>query len=204
MHLVKGGYMRVFRCLSALELTNIYKGKKDTPALIKGDNTHYYQEGIRYKHFFRYEEDAKSYFYRNHFAILSSLEHYVAFMVVNIPNNILDQYLGYGFYNNDTNILTGETKIVAEYAIPEELIKAEYIVEVNNAIECRGFCEGEYLLYLDMIKSLEERFNHDYDMVVDFLCSKRLQDILGVEDDPREEKEIDIEEAKDGVLLRFP
>lgn len=43
--------MRIFRCISARELTNMYKGINDRDAVVIGENTHRYESGKDYVHF---------------------------------------------------------------------------------------------------------------------------------------------------------
>ena len=51
--------MRIFRCISARELTNMYIGINDRDAVVMGENTHRYEYGKEYVHFFRYSQDAE-------------------------------------------------------------------------------------------------------------------------------------------------
>lgn len=51
--------MRIFRCISVRKLTNMYKGINDRDAVVMGENTHRYESGKEYVHFFRYSQDAE-------------------------------------------------------------------------------------------------------------------------------------------------
>ena len=40
--------MRVYRCVSAREITNMYKGENERIPLVKGENTHTYNDNENY------------------------------------------------------------------------------------------------------------------------------------------------------------
>lgn len=182
--------MRVYRIISAREITNMYKGLDERRAVVQGENTHRYETGISYIHFFRYYESAE-YFFKRPRVSMNSLDEYIAYMTVNIPNDILRKRIGYGFYNLDTKPFDFYNIPIPEYAIKQEEMSPEYIVEINSFVKHEyQNLNGEYEKYLELIKKLSKLYNYDFHKIADYLEKCNLEELLNVKDDDRTESEI--------------
>ena len=182
--------MRVYRVISAREITNVYKNKSERVAIVEGENTHKYENNASYIHFFRYYESAEQYFKKYHIS-LNSQDKYIAFMVANIPNEILRMALGYGFYNLEEDFFNAYSIPIPEYAIKKELMLPKYVVEVNNNISYEYKNENnEYEKYLNLIKKLAKGYDYDFQEVANYLQTCNLEDLLNVHDDDRTESQI--------------
>lgn len=122
--------MRVYRCIKLQEVINKYKNESNEKIKTPNLNTHMYYDDKEYIHFFRYYEFAEYYFNLNKDGSYDRVnDNYILFMVANIPDEILIKYKGFGFYE-----LNNEETIIPEYAIPTELFKSEYIVNITNKL----------------------------------------------------------------------
>lgn len=180
--------MRVYRCISAREITAMYKGKNEREALLKGQNTHKYEISKKYIHFFRYSQSAE-YFKDTLLYTMNPLDKYVAFMTANIPNNILKKYIGYGIYNSERMDLEHLGYVpLPEYAIPEEEFSKDFIVQVNTQIDSRLKSDyKEYRKYLLLIDILFNKYKN-LDEVLKIIQANDLEKILDVKDDDRTEE----------------
>lgn len=194
--------MRVYRVITAREITNLYRGELKREATVKGANTHNYQAGVDYIHFFRYQESAQ-YYQDVDFCNLSSEDKRIAFMVANIPNEILKEHMGYGYYNGVDKMFEWEPIPLPEYAIPNELFKPEYIVEVNAYISSKYQRSDptEYSRYLWLVKELLEKYDNHY-TVGRKLSNLDLAELLGVTDENRTEDEIFSDKIKEFRKIR--
>lgn len=52
--------MRVYSCITAREVTNMYKGEYEPSAIIKGENSHKYEKKLY--PFFKYSQSAEYFF----------------------------------------------------------------------------------------------------------------------------------------------
>lgn len=195
--------MRVYRTITANEITNLYRGEQDRNiSIIKGENTHEYQEGVDYIHFFRFHESAE-YYHNNTFAMQNPR---IAYMVANVPNEILKETIGYGYYNGvetDITKLEGTTLPLPEYAIPKDLFRTEYIIEVNNHIGYEYKRKNdEYKRYLELVASLLERYDYNHYTVGRVLHNMNLEELLGITDDDRNENEIFHDKMKEFRKIR--
>lgn len=139
--------MRVYRIISAREITNMYKGSNERTAVIQGENTHKYELSSSYIHFFRYYESAE-YFFKRDCMSMNCLDEYIVYMIANIPNEILRKRIGYGFYNLDEKPFSCYYIPIPEYAIKQEEMRPEYIVEINNFVKYEyQNSNGEYEKY---------------------------------------------------------
>lgn len=181
--------MRVYRCISAREITNFYKGRNDRQALVKGQNTHKYNEE-KCIHFFRYSQSAE-YFKKSIWTEMNPLDRYVLFMTANIPNEILREHIGYGFYNSDGIKIKHPGYIpLPEYAIPESKFNVEYIVEINDIINPKLVSnDKEYNKYLKLLDTLYFKYK-DYSQIGKKLSISNLEKILEIKDDGRTEEQI--------------
>ncbi len=181
--------MRVYRIISAREITNVYKGIDERRAVVCGENTHRYEKGTSYIHFFRYYESAE-YYFKKYRVSMNHIDEYIAYMTANIPNDILRQRMGYGFYD------IGETFSyynipIPEYAIKQEEMDPKYIVEVNSFVKHEYKNQnGEYQKYLKLMKKLSKQYSYDFSKIVEYLESCNLEELLGVKDDDRTEDEM--------------
>lgn len=195
--------MRVFRSITAEEITNLYRGKSNLDLNItRGENTHEYQTGVEYIHFFRYYEAAE--FYHQHsFSIHNP---HIAYMVANIPNELLRKTIGYGFYNGiETELkeLNWTTLPLPEYAIQKETFKPEYVVEVNKYIPYEyKRKDEEYKQYLKLVLRLLETYDYNHYTVGRVLNSMDLESLLDVIDDDRTESEILGDKMKEFSKIR--
>lgn len=191
--------MRVYRCIKLQEIINKYKNENnkqiDNPDL----NTHIYESGKEYIHFFRYDEFAKYYFNLGKDGSYESInDNYVLFMTANIPKAILDKYKGFGFYS-----LNYEEIIMPEYAIPVEEFSSDYIVDITNkpmSFYIRKNENEEYKRYLQLIRNLMQTTNDVKSIVMDLLKID-LEKLIGVKVDDRSEEEI--AEESNNLLLNF-
>ena len=184
-----GDTMRVYRCLTAREIENIFKGEKEVIPLIRGNNTHQYDTTKSYIHFFRYSQSAEFY-HRAYIRTCDPLDNYIAYMVANIPNEILRQYIGYGFYPGVEPFYEHNIPL-PEYAIPEELFKKEYIVRINNFINYEYQSNSdEYQKYLELVGNLLKNYNGNINYVAGALHYSNLEELLEVIDDDRTENQI--------------
>ncbi len=182
--------MRVYRIISAREITNMYQGSKERCAVVKGQNTHHYEDGTSYIHFFRYSESAEYYFKRYRVS-MNHLDEYIAYMTANIPGDILRNRMGYGFYNLEEAPFDSFDIPIPEYAIPEEEMKPEYIVEVNSFIKYEYKKNNEeYQKYLELMRQLSNQYQYDFYKIAKYLEGCNLEELLGVKDDDRTESEI--------------
>lgn len=181
--------MRVYRIISAREITNVYKGLRERQAVVQGENTHRYEKGVSYIHFFRYYESAE-YYFKKYQASMDSLDEYIAYMVANIPNDILRKRIGYGFYDLGADFYSYNIPI-PEYAIKQEEMSPEFIVEINSSVKYEyKDLKGEYEKYLELIKRLAGEYNYDFHKIAAYLEGCSLEELLGVKDDDRTESEI--------------
>ena len=182
--------MRVYRIISAREITNVYKGLEERHAVVQGENTHQYEKGVSYIHFFRYYESAE-YFFKRYRVSMNDLDEYVLYMTANIPNDILKNRLGYGFYELDQKPFNIYNIPIPEKKKKKEEMKPEYIVEINNFVKHEYKNQnGEYQKYLEHMKVLAEKYNYDFHKVAKYLEDCSLKELLGVEEDDRTEDEI--------------
>lgn len=195
--------MRVYRTITTEEITNLYRGERNKDINItKGENTHKYNKGVDYVHFFRYHESAV-FFYTNHYTMNNP---YVAYMVANIPNDILVETIGYGYYNGittDIPELVGTTIPLPEYAIPRNLMKPEYVIRVSNRIDYEYERKNnEYNNYLELVVRLLEIYDYNHYTVGRMLHKMNLEEALGVVDDTRTEDEIFHDKMKEFSKIR--
>lgn len=188
--------MRIYRCISAKELTYKYKGIEKTPAIIQGENTHNYEENVSYYHFFRYSQSAEFYLKNHHFK-MNSQDHYIAYMIANIPKNIIEKYSGYGFYTYQDKPFINETIPIPEYAIPKKIIKPEYIVEINNYIPYEYQSnQEEYDSYLNFLAKLAKQYNSNFHTITSTLQKQSLEKLLNITVDDRTESQITDDKIK--------
>lgn len=187
--------MRVYRCIKLQEVINKYKNKKGTKINNPNLNTHMYESGKEYIHFFKYEEFARYYFnLGKEGSYDKSNANYILFMTANIPKKILDKYKGFGFYE-----LNQEKIIMPEYAIPIEEFDTQYIVDITDkpmGFNIRKHENEEYKRYLELIKNLKQTTN-DVKSIGINLLKIDLDKLIGIEIDDRSENEIE----KDAKLL---
>ncbi len=180
--------MRVYRCIKLQEVINKYLNKKNEKFDNSILNTHKYQEEKEYVHFFRYNEFATYYFNLGKDGSYEKAnDNYILFMTANIPEDILEKYSGFGFYE-----LNGEKFPIPEYAIPIEEFEPEYIVNITN--QPRSFYtrenEGEeYKKYIELIRNLKNS-NSNMKDIIDYLLSNDFETILGIIVDKRNEEEL--------------
>ena len=189
--------MRIYRCISAREIMSKYTDIEIIPQYSTRENTHYYESGKKYIHFFRYKEFAQYFLKTNQETAIDPLNRYVLFMTANIPNEILQQYREYGFYGYKEMNFTETTIPIPEYAIPIEKMKQEYIVAINDKIGMGlGSKEGEFAKYLILIQKLLDKYKNNYHQIATFLLQNNLVELLDVKDDDRTEEQLRIDTEK--------
>lgn len=169
--------MMVYRCISAFELTNMYKGIDGREAVITGKNTFTYLDDMDYIHFFRYSQFANYYF---HLRANFPFNRYVLYMVADIPKDILNKYMGYGFYRL-TDFILGDEDIlpIPEYAIPSSLFKKDYVLAVNNYMYSNYTSDdNEYYSYFCLLRDLGKKYHYDFDLVTSYLLEHDLDDLI--------------------------
>lgn len=182
--------VRVYRCISAREITNVYKKSDLRKAPIFGFNTYQYEMGKNYIHFFRYYESAEYYKKRSE-KENNHLDKYVLIMTANIPGQILKNNLGYGFYSSVDKRIKCHISPVPEYRIEASLFKSEYVVELNDSTspEYRNK-KKEYEDYIRLINELGEDYHYDYSKVVEYLTENDLNQLLGIKEEDLTEIQI--------------
>lgn len=180
--------MRVYRCIKLQEVINKYVNKKNEKFNAPTLNTHKYQEDKEYIHFFRYNEFATYYFnLGKDGSYEKENDNYILFMTANIPEDILEKFSGFGFYE-----LNEETFPIPEYAIPIEKFSSEYIVNITNrpiGLYERENEAEEYKRYMEFIRNLKN-FNNNMQDIIGFLQSKNFEMLLGINIDKRNEEEM--------------
>ncbi len=183
--------MRVYRCISAREITNVYKQSNIRKAPIFGSNTYQYETGKNYIHFFRFYESAE-YYKKRSTKESNHLDKYVLIMTANIPGQILKNNLGYGFYSNVDKKIKCHISPVPEYRIETSLFKNEYVVELSDSTspEYRNK-KKEYEDYINLINKLGENYHYDYSKVVKYLSESDLDQLLGIMENDLTEGQIE-------------
>lgn len=188
--------MRVYRCIKLQEVINKFTNQKNEKLSNNRINTHKYQEDKDYIHFFRYAEFARYYF---HLGKDGSYEkendNYMLYMIANIPEEILEKYIGFGFYTYKGKVLP-----LPEYAIPTEEFLPQYIVNISmNPVEGeeRANEKEEFRKYIELVEKLQKSGMWTKDIASYFL-ENNFEEMLNIKIDKRTEKEI---EANDNLLL---
>lgn len=182
--------MRVYRCIKLYEIISMYKNEKNKKFYNSDLNTHVYDEGKEYIHFFKYNNFANYYFDSKKEGYDKENDNFILFMTANIPNEILEKYKGFGFYS-----LNGEEILMPEYAIPVEEFSSDYIVDITDkpiGLYIRKNEIEEYMEYLELIKNLKQTTKDVRSIAMDLLKFD-LDKLLGIETDNRSEKEIERE-----------
>lgn len=147
-----------------------------------GDNSYTYEDGIEYIHFFRYAKDAE-YYFRSSPQMIKGSEYHVGYTVVEVDENEISKFLGYGIYvigpvflENDKNLY----RPLLEYAIPKYLydgfnkhffkVKEKYAEEVDGETyydripdEFRN--DSEHKEYLNIINDLCLKQNENPNLI---------------------------------------
>lgn len=173
--------MRVYRCIKLQEVINKYINKKNEKFNAPILNTHKYEENKEYIHFFRFNEFATYYFnLGKDGGYEKENDNYILFMTANIPEDILEKFSGFGFYE-----LNGETFPIPEYAIPIEEFSSEYIVNITNqpiSLYERENETEEYKRYMEVIRNLKNSNSNMQDIL-------EYEMLLGMNIDKRNEEE---------------
>ncbi len=160
--------MYVYRCLnSCADYIN-----HDT---ILGKNTHTYEKD-NYIHFFRYSQFCQYYFSLfNHFK-----NRYSYFMVADIDRDILNTYLGFGFYYfNDLFLGENHNLPVIEYAIPLDLFQNSCVLSINKYIPTQYSSNYlDYHNYILMLSYYAKIFHYDFDVLVHYFVNSDLDELL--------------------------
>lgn len=166
--------MLVYRCLTQKEILIKFKETNEDFAAFKGANTHKYEKDISYIHFFKYKKSAEYYLNNNS----SFFNPFILYMIADIPLDILKEHFGYGYYCYFDNNFKG-TMLFPEYAIPRNIFKSEYIVDISTYIN--NFKDDnniEYKKYLALFKSLIKQTNHNIDKIAKYLNNTNLDELL--------------------------
>lgn len=145
-----------------------------------GDNSHIYDNGVEYIHFFRYAKDAE-YFFRRSPQMIKGSEYHIGYTVAEVDENEISKFLGYGIYvigpvflENDKNFY----RPLLEYAIPKYLydgfdkhffkVKEKYAEDVDDETyydripdEVRN--DSEHAEYLNIVNELILKQNGNSD-----------------------------------------
>lgn len=182
--------MRVYRCIKFQEIITKYKNeKKIIDNSNNQKNTHEYEKNKEYIHFFRYEDFAIHYFnLKTSDTIDKKKSDFIFFMVANIPDDILEKYLGFGFYN-----YRGEEIAMPEYAIPADEFLPDYVVDMTTypiGDFGRKNESEEFKRYLILFNKLKST-NMSTKEIANFLLKNNFEKLLGFEVDKRNELEIE-------------
>ena len=121
--------MIVYRCLTSKEITGMINNTNDNKAaLVKGENTFHYEQGVSYKHFFVFADHA-DYFREAHQKACPVIGQYV------IPNDIIKE-TGFGFYGGvetmRNNGLFGWYAPLPEVIISTDDFKNDYLYKIES------------------------------------------------------------------------
>lgn len=166
--------MDIYRCMTKEEVFNKFKNIDADAKIIRGANTHAYKKNLSYIHFFRYKKCAQYYFN----TCSSIFNPFVLYMTASIPDDVLKQYLGYGYYGYSGDNYNG-TILLPEYAIPKNLFKTDYIKDINTYIN--NFEDEnniEYKKYLEIFKNLMVDNKNNINKTAKFLKNIDLDEIL--------------------------
>lgn len=191
--------MRVYRCITLQEVINKYTNQKIEEGYNNRLNTHNYQLGIKYIHFFRYEEFAKYYFYLEESYEKLNNNH-ILFMVANIPEELLEKYKGFGFYT-----YKNQNYPMPEYAIPASKFLPEFIVNIStkpNGYTRKREAE-EFKKYMEFVEKLKNS-NMEIKNIAEYFLENNLEKLLEMKIDKRTEEEIDIDIDKLLSTVSFP
>lgn len=187
--------MRVYRCIKFQEVINKYKNQNNKILNNNSLNTHKYEDNIEYIHFFRYEEFAIYYFNLCQNGKLGTCKSdFIFFMLANIPEHVLNKYLGFGFYT-----YKGKEMLMPEYAIPIEEFLPEYVVDMTTYPRGdygRRNEKKEFSKYIEVVERLENSGKSTKNIASYFL-ENNFEKMLEMSIDKRTEEEIE----RDGDLL---
>ena len=156
--------MYLFRCVPRGEITN---KMNDRFYIMIGDNTHNYKENIEYRNFFKYSKDAEFYF-RYSFVPSTSNDYHIGYMVLEIDEEIVEEYKGYGIYNIGKISLDEKDRIAVpfiEYAIPDEIVEHSNFLYFENIPE-KYKNDEERREYIKRILELYKKYNGDYNLII--------------------------------------
>lgn len=181
--------MRVYRCIKLQEVINKYTNAKNEKINNNRINTHKYQEDKEYFHFFRYDEFARYYFQLGKDGSYERKnDNYILYMIANIPEEILEKYIGFGFY-----MFKGKEFLIPEYAIPLEEFLPQYIVDISmNPREGneRENEEEEFAKYIELVNKMKSS-GIIVKEIAKFFLENNFEDMLEIKIDKRTEKEIE-------------
>ncbi len=181
--------MRVYRCIKLQEVINKYTNAKNEKINNNRINTHKYQEDKEYFHFFRYDEFARYYFQLGKDGSYERKnDNYILYMIANIPEEILEKYIGFGFY-----MFKGKALPIPEYAIPLEEFLPQYIVDISmNPREGneRENEEEEFAKYIELVDKMKSS-GIIVKEIAKFFLENNFEDMLEIKIDKRTEKEIE-------------
>lgn len=194
--------MRVYRGIKLQEVINMYKNESNERINNSSLNTHIYMDDKEYIHFFRYYEFAEYYFNLKKDGSYDRVnDNYILFMIANIPDEILKKYQGFGFYQ-----LNNEDTFMPEYAIPTDLFKPEYIVNITNkpmGFYMRRNEDDEYRKYLELIRNLKQSGKNLKSIASDLL-KVDLEELIDVKVDKRSEKEVEEDSMRLLSTMEYP
>lgn len=148
--------MIVYRVCHIDELDTLLKGEFDkigkcySREIMKDTNTHMYQDGISYLHFF------------NRLESIMYLRRLTGFYLCyyDIPEDILDESNGVGYY---VNLETMDRLVnVNEYAIPTSKLRMEHIIKIDRI--CGRIDLDDYLDNPDLSRFFCELYVRDEGM----------------------------------------
>ena len=173
----------MYRCISNREIGNLYKGNQERKAPLYGKNTYHYDQKKSYIHFFKFYEFAELYKKRS-LKEANSKDRYVLVMAAYLPDHILQNNLGYGFYSKIEKRIQCPICLIPEYRIETQNFKREYIVEVSDVIKDENRNrKKEYDSYIHLINRLGEKYGYDYTKILKVLEETGLDKLLKDEED---------------------
>lgn len=162
---------------------------KDCPMdpIVTGDNSFSYEEDEEYIHFFRFSKDAEFYFRRN-ITYIKSSNYHVGYMIVDVLENEVAKYLGYGLYDDtdynktptfiDSFKQNGkknkENRVILEYAIPKKVYNNflnRYFFRVKDEYDETVY---ENMNFFERIP-FEFRNNYEYDEYMEIINNLKVR-----------------------------
>lgn len=144
--------MLVYRVITQKELTNYKNGQIIIENHAFGKNTHQYEQGIDYLHFFEFPETAK--IYQENVMDKQFITSYI--IRCEIDNSILEKYRGYGYYYIYNRKLDPCQKMelipIPEYAIPVSFFSLDNIIEVSDTIKLSWLNSNLFFKYINQLE----------------------------------------------------
>ena len=161
-------YMYVYRCLSSYD-------DYINSDVVLGRNTHTY-DVKNYIHFFRYSQ-----FCQYYFSLFNQFKkRYSYFMVADIDREVLNKYIGFGYYYFDDLSLAGNHILPnIEYAFPVDLFDDRCVLSIDKCIPSQYASNYlDYHNYIFMLSYYAKIFHYDFDRLLQYFHASDLEELL--------------------------